>query len=163
MARFVPLSARPTKQSRKVAANFTEAALALKLPKGVKVGVLLIHGMSGLPTEMKPLGQTLEQLGCTVEIPMLPGHGAGSRELLATGWKDWFQETRQALDKLSQTCDQIVVGGLCMGGLLPILLALEEPKVVGIVALSPTIRYDGPTSNSWAQMFIPLVDIYPSF
>jgi carboxylesterase len=163
MARFIPRSARPNEETRKVAAEFKEATLALKLPEGAKVGVLLIHGMTGLPSEMKPLAQTLEQLGCTVEVPMLAGHGAGPKELLATNWQDWLDCTRQSLKKLSKTCDQIVVGGLCLGGLLPVLLALEDAKVAGIVSLSPTIRYDGPTSSNWAQVFIPLVDLYPSF
>jgi carboxylesterase len=159
----IPLSARPTKQSRKVAEEFKRATLALQLPKGIKVGALLIHGLTGEPNEMKPLAQALEQLGCTVEVPLLPGHGASYKELLKTGWQDWLDGARQSLNKLSETCDIVVVGGLCLGGLLPVLLALENAKVAGIVSLSPTIRYDGIMSSNWVQMFIPLVDLYPSF
>ncbi len=162
MVSTIPMAARPTEESRKVAAEFKRKSLALKLPHGVKVGVLLIHGLTGMPNEMKPIAQLMEQIGCTVDVPMLPGHGAGHEELLDTGWKDWLDGARQSLNRLSETCDQIVIGGLSMGGLFPVLLALENPKVSGIVSMSPTIRYDGPNS-SWKQVFLPLVDTWPAF
>src|ERR1700722_13807571 len=128
--------------------EFIDKTATLKLPTGIKMGALLIHGLTGMPNEMKPIERVLEELGCTVSVPMLAGHGAGQKELLATGWKDWLQTTREALNELSKTCDAIVVGGLSMGGLLPILLANENPKVKGIVSLSPTIKYDSTNSSN---------------
>lgn len=160
MAGSIPKAARPTEESRRVAAEFKKKSLTLRLPDGVKVGALLLHGLTGMPNEMMPLAQTLEQIGCTVDVPLLPGHGASYKELLDTGWKDWLEGARQSLNKLSETCDQIILGGLSMGGLFPVILALENPKVAGIVSLSPTIRYDGP-SAPWNQIFLPLVDIWP--
>ena len=37
--------------------------------------VLLIHGYTGTPSEMLPLGNYLNQLGYTVLCRRLPGHG----------------------------------------------------------------------------------------
>jgi carboxylesterase len=141
--------------------EFIEKTAALKLPSGIKMGALLIHGLTGMPNEMKPIERVLEELGCTVSVPMLAGHGAGQKELLATGWKDWLQTSREALNELSKTCDAIVVGGLSMGGLLPILLANENPKVKGIVALSPTIKYDSQNSSNPFKVLLPLIDLFP--
>ncbi len=141
--------------------EFIDKTATLKLPGGIKMGALLIHGLTGMPNEMRPIERVLEELGCTVSVPMLAGHGAGQKELLATGWKDWLATTRTALNELSETCDAVVVGGLSMGGLLPILLALENPKVKGIVALSPTIKYDSANSSNPFQVLLPLLDLFP--
>ena len=92
---------------------------------------------------------------------MLPGHGEGSKALLKTGWKDWVDGARQALNELSQRCDQVYVGGLSMGGLIPVILAVENPKVCGIVSLSPTIKYDAKNSSNPFQVLIPIIDIFP--
>lgn len=154
----------PTSLKEDIRANrkeFIEKTGTLKLPAGIKMGALLIHGLTGMPNEMKPIERVLEELGCTVSVPMLAGHGAGQKELLASGWKDWLQGTKDALNELSKTCDAIVVGGLSMGGLLPIPLALENPKVKGIVSLSPTIKYDSVNSSNPLQVLLPLVDLFP--
>ena len=43
--------------------------------QGGSMGVLLIHGFTGAPTEMRLLGGFLHQNGLTVSAPLLPGHG----------------------------------------------------------------------------------------
>jgi len=133
----------------------------LVLPSGMKVGVLLIHGLTGMPNEMKPVAKQLEKIGCEVAVPLLPGHDGGHKALLATGWKDWQAGAREALDKLSQTCDKIVVGGLSMGGLIGMLLSLENPKVCGVIALSPTIEYDSRNSSNPFRILLPFIDLLP--
>ena len=141
--------------------EFIDKTAALKLPGGAKVGALLLHGLTGMPNEMRPIERVLQELGCEVRVPMLAGHGAGQKELLATGWKDWLESTRQALNELSNACDLVVAGGLSMGGLLPVSLAVENPKVKGIVSMSPTIKYNGKNSASIFQIFLPFVDFIP--
>src|SRR5438105_1727687 len=89
----------------------------------VKTGVLLLHGLTGTPAEMRPVAKHLKSIGCEVETPCLPGHGGGYRELLDTGWKDWIAGADEALGRLSQRCDRVVVGGLSMGALISALLA----------------------------------------
>jgi carboxylesterase len=152
----------PSKES--ITANrkeFIQKTSQLKLPANIKVGTLLVHGLTGMPNEMRPIERVLEGLGCEVRVPMLAGHGAGQKELLATGWPDWLQSAREALNKLSESCDVVVAGGLSLGGLLPISLAIENPKIKGIVALSPTIKYDSQNSSSPLQKLLPLIDLFP--
>lgn len=38
-------------------------------------GILLIHGFTGSPAEMRPLGCYLHERGLTVSAPLLPDHG----------------------------------------------------------------------------------------
>ena len=52
--------------------------------------VLLIHGMTGAPGEMKFLAKRLHRQGFDVYAPQLAGHGAGYDELLASTWRDWL-------------------------------------------------------------------------
>lgn len=141
--------------------EFTDKLKTVTLPQGVKIGVLLLHGLTGMPNEMRSIKKALDSIGLDVLVPMLAGHGATHKELLDTGWKDWLESSRKPLNELSSRCDQIYVGGLSMGGLMPVILAVENPKVCGIVSMSPTIKYDAKNSSNPFQVLIPLIDILP--
>lgn len=130
------------------------------LSPGVKTGVLLLHGLTGMPSEMRPIEKHLLKQGCVVSCPMLAGHGSDHNALLAVGWRDWLASAKSALDELLKTCDHVVIGGLSMGALLSIMLAVDEPRVSGIMLLSTTISYDGATSTRF-KIFLPFVDIIP--
>jgi carboxylesterase len=126
--------------------------------------VLLLHGLTGMPSEMRPVGRHLAGLGFRTAAPLLPGHGATHRELLATGWRDWVAGARAALLELSEDgAAPVVVAGLSMGALLAVLLAADESDgdcVAGIVLLSPTMRYDG-SSIPWTRHLLPLANLLP--
>ena len=53
-------------------------------------GCLLIHGFTGSPSEMLPLGQYLNNLGYTVHGVRLKGHGTTLQDMAHTRWKDWL-------------------------------------------------------------------------
>src|SRR5580704_15211626 len=89
----------------------------LRLPPGSNIGAVLLHGLTGMPNEMRPVAKALESIGCQVNVPMLPGHGAGHKELLDTGWKDWLSGARQAYKEMKHSCDQVFMVGLSMGAL----------------------------------------------
>lgn len=124
------------------------------------IGVLLLHGLTGMPSEMRPTAKHLQKLGYKVEAPLLPGHGATHKELLATTWQDWLRGAQEALDRLSAECDKVVIGGLSMGSSLSVLLAAQNPKVSGLIMLSTTLRYDAP-SHSRLYLLLPLIDLFP--
>jgi carboxylesterase len=106
-----------------------------------KVGVLLLHGLTGMPDEMRPVMRHLTRLGCRVEVPVLPGHGGTHHELLAATWQDWYNCAREAVRDMKKNCDQVFVCGLSMGAIIAALVSLEE-DVAGIVMLSSTMHYD---------------------
>ena len=53
------------------------------------VGIALIHGFTGSPASLRPLGELLARRGFTVEVPRLPGHGTTWRDMLRTRYDDW--------------------------------------------------------------------------
>ncbi len=107
---------------------------------GERVGVLLSHGFTGSPASIIPWGRHLAGLGYGVAVPLLPGHGTTWQELNRTVWADWYGEVERSLDKLLADCDQVVVGGLSMGGGLALRLAADRPRdVAGLVLVNPAV------------------------
>jgi carboxylesterase len=107
---------------------------------GGATGVLLCHGLTGSPASLRPWAEHLAASGLTVELPRLPGHGTTWQELNATTWQDWHAEVERAFLGLTERCDQVVVGGLSMGGCLALRLAeVQGDAVAGLVLVNPAI------------------------
>lgn len=127
--------------------------------RGRQAGVLLAHGITGAPTEMKPLVRKLAGEGFTVLCPQLAGHCSSLRELKQTRWEDWYATLDSSLDRLKAECDQVFVSGLSMGALLVLLLGAKRPRQIdGVATLSATFFYDGWNVPRFRQRFLlPLV------
>jgi len=106
-------------------------------------GVLLIHGMTGAPAEMRPVARRLHRAGFAISAPMLAGHGADRGTLLKTGWRDWLASARAAYLKLAAEVDEVYVAGICAGGALGLALCAEFPQIKGAAVYSMTFEYDG--------------------
>lgn len=114
------------------------------LLEGDRRGVLLIHGLTGTPLEMRLLARGLNQHGFTVHGMQLAGHCGDMEDLLATGWHDWYASVEAAAGQLRSRVDHLFVGGLSMGALLALKLAAERPQqVAGVGVYGATFRYDG--------------------
>ncbi|SDP50539.1 carboxylesterase [Filomicrobium insigne] len=112
--------------------------------KGGRIGVLLVHGLCGSPTEMRYVANGMARQGYTVHCPRLAGHGGSVEDLKATSWQDWYKSVEDALFELSQNCDRVFVGGLSTGAVLGLLLAARHPdKVHGLTLFSPTLWVNG--------------------
>ncbi len=107
--------------------------------EGGPVGVLLIHGFTGSPPEMRLVGDYLHQRGCTVSGPLLPGHGTTVEDMNRCQWSDWTDHVEQALADLQARCEKVFVGGLSMGSLLTLYLAAHHPELSGIITYSPAV------------------------
>ncbi len=107
-------------------------------------GVLLIHGITGTPSEMRHLGKAINDAGYTVLCSTLPKHCSSLSELKKVTWQEIVKSCIADFQKLKAECQKVFVGGLSMGALLAIHIACEFPEnVTGIVALAPTVFYDG--------------------
>lgn len=107
---------------------------------GRRVGVLLSHGFTGAPASMVPWGEHLAGHGMAVAVPRLPGHGTTWQEMNKTRWAHWYAELDQAFDKLHANCDQVVVGGLSMGGALALQLAADRgSEVAGVMLVNAAV------------------------
>jgi len=101
-------------------------------------GVLLIHGFTGSPAEVRLLGDFLNNEGYTVFAPRLSGHGTTVEEMANTKWPHWYSTVEDAYHILRVICSNITVVGLSMGGLLALKLATEY-QVDKLVSLSTPI------------------------
>jgi carboxylesterase len=104
---------------------------------GGPVGVLVVHGFTGTPQSVRPLAEAFAAAGCTVSLPLLPGHGTRVGDMLPTRWDDWSAATERAYDTLAARCEAVCVAGLSMGGTLALWLASRHPQVRGIVLVNP--------------------------
>lgn len=133
-------------------------------PNG-RIGVLVSHGFTGSPVSMQSWAQQLADVGYSVRLPRLPGHGTSWQDLNTTRWADWYSEVRKAYDELAENCDTIFACGLSMGGTLVTKLAedlagsassgsassgsapsdLISPRLAGVILVNPaygTLRRD---------------------
>ena len=107
------------------------------LPGG-RHGVLLIHGFTGLPAELRLMGEYLNARGFTVLAIRLAGHGTTVEDLSRMEHEDWMDSVRDGYAILSGVCERISVVGHSMGAVFAILLSLEE-DLAHVVSLGAPI------------------------
>lgn len=107
--------------------------------------VLLIHGLTGTPAEMKPIAKRLVKQGFSVMCPALAGHCGSMSDLKKSKWQDWYGSIERSFEALKAAGHaQVYVAGLSMGALMALILAAEKgERVDGIGLLSTTFFYDG--------------------
>ena len=130
------------------------------LLRGGRAGVLLIHGLTGTPAEMRFVGKGLNRAGFTVYGMQLAGHCGSEADLLKTGWRDWTRSVVAGADRLRREVDHLFVAGLSMGSVLALNLAIEKPQWVdGLGLYGSTFFYDGWTIPRVARLsfMLPLV------
>jgi len=112
--------------------------------EGGRAGVLLIHGLTGTPNEMRTVGKGLHRAGSTVYGMQLAGHCGDLDDLVRTGWKDWYASVLEGVDRLRRDVDHCFVAGLSMGAVLALKAAADRPDdIAGVGVYGATFRYDG--------------------
>ena len=117
--------------------------------------VLLFHGMTGSPFEMKKLGRALFDAGFDVYCYCLPGHGTSPVSIKTVRWEDWYQDSTGHYRDLTKKYKEVYLGGLCMGAVLALAIASEYKDVKGILSLSTTLFLDGWTIP-WYNFLMPI-------
>lgn len=107
------------------------------------VGVLLVHGLTGTPMELRQIAKGLAKRGCTVYVPTLIGHCGTDDDLKATKWHQWYESARKTYLGVRARHEKVFVGGLSMGAVLSMHMAAEFPEIAGLMLYSTTLRYDG--------------------
>lgn len=108
--------------------------------EGGGTGVLLIHGFTATPAEVRPLAKNLLEAGFTVMGPMLAGHGTHPDDLNRVSWRDWTGGVEEAYQTLRKACKKVFVSGASMGGVLALWLAEEHDEVSGVIGFAPAIK-----------------------
>lgn len=102
---------------------------------GDQIGILLVHGFTGTPKEMRSMGEYFAAQGHTVLGIRLPGHATHPIDLPHTRWQDWLQTVEDGYHLLNTAGCQVFVMGLSMGGHLALIAAARLP-IAGVVAMS---------------------------
>jgi len=102
--------------------------------------VLLIHGWTSTPYEVRRLGKYLNENGYTVSGPMLRGHGTVPKNLEGLKWTDWLSDLEAAFEELQKDCGKVYVAGTSIGGNLAILLAIRKKSIAGLVLMATPYR-----------------------
>jgi carboxylesterase len=120
-------------------------------------GILLIHGWTTTPYEVRRLGKYLNENGYTVSAPLLKGHGTIPKELENVKWEDWLEDVENAYNKLKETCDKIYVGGTSIGSCIAVNLAEKHPDISGLILMAM------PYKIKFERIVFPFAKIYGKF
>jgi len=135
--------------------------LSLKGSNGATL--ILIHGLTGTPNEMKSLATHFHKRGYSILCPWLANHGEPIQVLSKTKWQDCYGSVRDVFLKADNALGKgpIFASGISMGALLALLLAYEFPeRIAGVNCLSPTLFYDG-WNTPWQRHLLPLAYLTP--
>ncbi len=114
------------------------------LGDGRKGSALLLHGLTGSPAEMRPVGDALAAAGFRAVCPALPGHATRPSDLGGVGAAEVRAAAEMQLEALGG--GRHLVCGLSLGSLLAIGLAAHRPEsVAGLAALAPPLAPAGST------------------
>lgn len=103
------------------------------------VGVMMIHGYTGSPDEVRSMGKFLSQAGYIADGILLAHHGGTPAELFNIGWEEWVASAERDFHHLQQRCPQVIVAGFSMGALVALHLAARYP-VAGLILMAPALR-----------------------
>lgn len=121
-------------------------------PKGA---VLLFHGMTGSPFELKKYGQFLYNNGFDVVADCLPGHGEKFEEIYTVKYTDWLNFAYEQYSALKQKYENVFVSGICLGAVLALAIGIKFRDIEGVISLSTTLYLDG-WRLPWYSFLMPL-------
>ncbi len=106
-------------------------------------GILLLHGLTGSPYDMRVVGWHLAAQGFAVAAPVMAGHGGTVDDLAQVRWQDWVAGAAAALDRLRARCRTVMVVGQSMGGLCALTLAATRNDVAAVASLAAPLWLEG--------------------
>ncbi len=104
------------------------------------VCVMLLHGWTSTPYEMRVLGKELHEQGIAVDAPLLSGHGTRPQDLENVTWDQWVADADRAYKRLRRQYARVYVGGMSMGGNLALHVAQRNPDACGVILMSTPYR-----------------------
>jgi carboxylesterase len=145
------------------AGSATEEVLDITLRAGGREAVILVHGLTGAPDEMRFIAKKLHMEGYDVFAPLLAGHGANYATIMPTGWKDWLGTLTQTYDAIRGDYERIHVAGICVGGMLGLLMG-QTREIASCTIYAPVFEFNGwsmPKSYIWLRWFWWLIYAVP--
>ena len=109
------------------------------------IGALLVHGFTGTPYEVRPVGEHLAARGIGSEAILLRGHGTDPDDMLAARYTDWIADVEAGLERLARRYRRVFLIGLSMGGTLVLNVAArhaDDPRIAGVVSIAAPVRLE---------------------
>lgn len=108
-----------------------EPRLLLQSEEKVENAIVLVHGLTDSPYFMEAIGQRFYQMGFTVLMPLLPGHGLSDpRRMKGVRYEQWLAEVQFAVEQAHSLGQRVSLGGLSLGGALSVMQAIATPETV---------------------------------
>jgi carboxylesterase len=136
------------------------------------VAFLILHGFTGSPYEVKPIGEYFHKKGHTTLGILLPGHGTKVEDLIPTRFYHYVAIADQFLLNLSKYYKKVFIVGFSMGGAIALKLAhLRQDKIQGIALISTPVFFNGLFNGrlilhsplmvltGWLKMFYPVLKL----
>jgi carboxylesterase len=101
--------------------------------------VLLVHGFTASPWEMRAPAEQLAGRGHDCLAVRLPGHGTTPEDLRRRTWPEWFAVVQQGIDLLAAHSPQLDAVGSSTGAML-ILRAATGSPLRRLALLSPFLK-----------------------
>lgn len=103
--------------------------------------ILLIHGFTACPYEMRELGEELYKQGHNVFGVRLAGHGTTVADFAKVGARNWKNSAKQGLAISSLLGRRVIVIGESMGGALATILGRDfSGQVTQLVLCAPAFQ-----------------------
>jgi carboxylesterase len=104
--------------------------------------ILLFHGLLSTPQEFGLIAHSIRSKGLSHDALTVPGYTLGTGPV--HDWRRWRAAGADVLDTHAPGNAPVILGGLCMGGVLAAALALQAPeRIAGLVLMSPSFDFDG--------------------
>lgn len=109
------------------------------------VGALLVHGFTGSPQSLRPLGDYLAERGIAVMAPRLPGHGTTWQDLNVRKAEEWVSHVEASFNQLSAERHEVFLVGLSFGAALCVNFASHYPdRIKGLVSIAGFLQTKDP-------------------
>lgn len=122
--------------------------------------MILFHGLTASPEEVRPLLDQYAKANYTVYAPVLQGHGKSPEALRDVRWQDWMYDAERVYTEATQHHDHVFVGGVSLGAGLALVLASHHDDIEGVIAIAaPIVLKNKHTYLSrFLTSVVPLVD-----
>ena len=127
---------------------------------GNEVGCLLVHGFTGVPKEMRWMGEYLHRQGFSVLGVRLAGHATQPEDMIRMNYPDWLASLEDGFHFLGGATKSIYLMGLSMGGTLALTAAATLP-VRGVVAMSSPYRLPDDGRLRYIDLFAKIQPFLP--
>lgn len=166
---------RPLRELEQRVAQKDEGVIGLRTDNGGKIYwadsirqteycLVYLHGFSASGMEADPMHRELaRRYGVNLYVPRLFAHGITAEDAMVDfNVEDYVASAKEAVSIGKQMGKKLILMGSSTGASLSLYLAAEDPKIVGLLLLSPNIRianrnvalFAGPFGLQIARLFI---------